>query len=96
MIGVVSGSLAVVGIVSGAPLVAIDGDPTCDLPNPRTTCPRAYTTVGGGATLLAVGLLAAAVSGTSFVLHAKWRGKRVEVMPTPTPRGGVVSARLEF
>jgi hypothetical protein len=96
VIGIVSGAFAVVGIVSGAPLVAMGGDPTCDLPNPRLTCPRVYKTTGGGATLLTFGLLAAAASGTSFYLHYKWRGTRVEVAPTPTPRGGAVSARLEF
>jgi hypothetical protein len=96
VIGIVSGAFAVVGIVSGSPLVALGGDPTCDLPDPRKTCPRVYKTTGGGATLLAFGLLAAAVSGTSFYLHYKWRGTRVEVAPAPTPRGGAVSARLEF
>jgi hypothetical protein len=96
LIGLISGGVAVVGIVSGAPLAALGGDPTCDLPNPRKTCPRVYATTGGGATLLTFGLLAAAVSGTSFYLHYRWRGHRVEVTPAPTPRGGAVSARLDF
>jgi hypothetical protein len=96
VIGFVAAGIAVVGIATGAPLVAIGGDPTCDLPEPRKTCPRVYATKGGGATLLTFGLLAAATSGTSFYLHYRWRGTRVEVTPTPTPRGGAVSARLEF
>ena len=96
VIGIVAAGLAVVGIASGAPLVAIGGDPTCDLPAPRQTCPRVYATKGGGATLLTAGLLAAAASGTSFYLHFRWRAYRVEVTPTPTPRGAAVSARLEF
>ena len=96
LISIISGGVALVGIVSGAPLVAMGGDPTCDLPSPRKTCPRVYATTGGGATLLTFGLLAAAVSGTSVYLHYRWRGTRVEVTPSPTPRGGAVSARLDF
>ncbi|MBI5480978.1 MAG: hypothetical protein HY906_19120 [Deltaproteobacteria bacterium] len=96
VIGFVAAGVAVVGIATGAPLAAFGGDPTCDLPEPRKTCPRVYATTGGGATLLTFGLLAAATSGTSFYLHYRWRGTRVEVTPTPTPRGGAVSARLEF
>jgi hypothetical protein len=96
LVGIVAAGVAVVGIAAGAPLVAVSGDPTCDLPDGRLTCPRVYRTAGGGATLLTVGLLAAAASGTSFYLHYRWRAKRVEVTPVPTPRGGAVSARLEF
>jgi hypothetical protein len=96
LIGIVSGGVAVVGIVTGAPLVAISGNPTCDLPNGRQTCPRVYKTAGGGGTLLAVGLLAAAVSGTSFYLNYRWRSYRVQVTPAPTPGGAALGARLDF
>lgn len=85
-------SLAVglVGVVVGIPLLAIDGQPTCNKPNPKESCPEVYNTVGGGATLLTFGLAGVAASGVLFYLDHRAR-KRAAAHPTVTVtplRGG--------
>ena len=65
--------IGVVGIAVGAPLVAIDGNPTCNLPNPRTSCPDVYNTVGGGAAMLTIGIAGVAASGVMFYLDHRAR-----------------------
>ena len=76
--------VGVVGIAVGAPLVAIDGNPTCSLPNPRTSCPDVYNTKGGGAAMLTLGIAGVAASGVLFYLDHRARKKAattVSVMP---------------
>jgi hypothetical protein len=92
-------SLAVglVGVVVGIPLLAIDGQPTCNKPDPKQSCPEVYNTVGGGATLLTFGLAGVAASGVLFYLDHRARKRAhptVSVMPL---RGGAfVSAGGRF
>jgi hypothetical protein len=77
------------GIVVGIPLLVIDGQPTCSLPNPRTSCPEVYNTVGGGAAMLSLGIAGVAASGTLFYFDHRARKKaapRVAIVPTA---GGV-------
>lgn len=94
-------SLAVglVGVVVGIPLLAIDGQPTCNKPNPKQSCPEVYNTVGGGATLLTFGLAGVAASGVLFYLDHRAR-KRAAAHPTvmvaPLRGGAFLSAGGRF
>jgi hypothetical protein len=88
--------VGVVGIAVGAPLVAIDGQPTCSLPNPMQTCPNVYNTVGGGATLLTLGIAGALASVPLFILDHRARAKRLSVMMAPTSGGALLSASGRF
>lgn len=83
-------SLAVglVAIAIGIPLLAIDGQPTCSLPNPKTACPDVYNTVGGGATLLTLGIAGAAASGVLFYFDHRERKKRAAPAVTLMPLQG--------
>lgn len=91
-------SLAVglVGVVVGIPLLAIDGQPTCSAPNPRTSCPDVYNTVGGGATMLSLGIAGIAASGVLFYYDHRARKARPTVMLLPTQGGVYLSAGGRF
>jgi hypothetical protein len=101
--GLAIGSLAlgVVGIAVGAPLVAIDGQPTCTPPagqDPRKYCKDVYNTVGGGATLLTVGILGLAGSGVLFYFDYRSRHQRpttVSIVPLLTG-GAMASVSTRF
>jgi hypothetical protein len=94
------GSLAVgvVGLAIGIPLVAIDGQPTCDLPNPRRSCPEVYNTGGGGGTLVAFGAAGLAASGVLFYLdyRARHRPPAARLAVTPTVGGTLLTAGGRF
>jgi hypothetical protein len=82
--------VGVVGIAIGAPLLAIDGQPTCDKPDPKHSCPEVYDTAGGGAALVTVGVLGVAAGVSLFVVDAlvrKRNAPRVSVAPL---RGGAM------
>jgi len=96
LIAMLAAVASLVGIATGAPLLALDGDPTCDLPDGRRTCPRVYATAAGGGTLVALGVVAAAVAGTSLYLHVKWRSWRVGVEPTAGSRSAFLTTRVVF
>jgi hypothetical protein len=85
-------AVGVVGIVSGAPLLAIDGRPTCDKPNPITTCPEVYNTVAGGASLVALGVAGLATAGVSFYLDHRQRSAAkspsARLLPSFAPLAG--------
>lgn len=53
----------------GGHLVALDGTPTCDVPN--VTCPRLYSTATAGSLLLGVGGLIGACVAVRY-----WRSRR--------------------
>ena len=92
-------SLAVglVGVVVGIPLLAIDGQPTCNLPNPKQSCPEVYNTVGGGATLLTFGLAGVAASGVLFYMdHRARKRAHPTVMLMPLRGGAFLSAGGRF
>ncbi|HEY3355162.1 MAG TPA: hypothetical protein VGQ83_18055 [Polyangia bacterium] len=96
-IGLVATGVAVVGFAVGVPLAAIANEPTCDRPNGRRTCPEVYTTAGGGAAFLTIGILAAGAAGTSFYLNWKFgRERALEVAPTAGPKGAGVTARWQW
>lgn len=88
--------VGVVGIAIGAPLVAIDGNPTCNLPNPRTSCPDVYNTIGGGATMLTIGIAGVAASGVLFYLDHRARKRATTVSVLPLSGGAYVSAGGRF
>jgi hypothetical protein len=88
--------VGVVGIAVGAPLVAIDGNPTCSLPNPRTACPDVYNTVGGGAAMLTLGIAGVAASGVLFYLDHRARKRATTVTLLPTQGGVYLSAGGSF
>jgi hypothetical protein len=69
----------VVGVVLtaiGIPLIAIDGNPTCNMANPRQTCPDVYDTKGGGGALLAFGIGGIAAGGVLFYFDHRARTKK--------------------
>src|SRR6476646_4132833 len=88
--------VGVVGIAVGAPLVAIDGNPTCSLPNPRTSCPDVYNTKGGGAAMLTLGIAGVAASGVLFYLDHRARKRATTVTLLPTHGGAYLSAGGSF
>jgi hypothetical protein len=89
--------VGVAGIAAGSALVAIDGQPTCGLPNPKQACPDVYNTMGGGAALLSFGLAGVAASGAMFYLDYRVRHKpHPTVMVIPTRDGAFVSAGGHF
>jgi len=88
--------VGVVGIAVGAPLVAIDGNPTCNSPNPRTSCPDVYNTMGGGATMLTLGIAGVAASGVLFYLDHRARKNATTVTLLPTQGGAYLSAGGRF
>jgi hypothetical protein len=88
--------VGVVGIAIGAPLVAIDGNPTCNLPNPRTSCPDVYNTLGGGAAMLTIGIAGVAASGVLFYLDHRARKRAATVSVLPLSGGAYVSAGGRF
>jgi hypothetical protein len=97
-LAIASAAVGLVGLAVGIPLLAIDGRPTCDLPNPRTACPNVYNTVGGGATLLTFGILGAAGSGVLFYLdhRARKRAAHPTVALFPIEGGVYVTAGGRF
>jgi hypothetical protein len=88
--------VGVVGLAVGIPLVAIDGNPTCNAPNPRTACPNVYNTVGGGATLLTLGIAGVAASGVLFYFDHRARKRAATVSVLPLQGGGMLSASGRF
>jgi hypothetical protein len=87
-----------VGLAVGIPLLAIDGDPTCDLPNPRKNCPEVYNTAGGGAALVTLGVGGLAAAGVLFYLD--YRSRHRPNVPTvslgPVSGGAMVTAGGRF
>jgi hypothetical protein len=89
--------VGVVGIAIGAPLVAIDGNPTCSLPNPRTACPDVYNTGGGGAAMLTIGIAGVAASGVLFYFdHRARKRAAASVAVTPLVGGAQLTAGGRF
>ncbi|MGZ3425433.1 MAG: hypothetical protein ACXVCV_02235 [Polyangia bacterium] len=89
-------ALGVVGLAVGIPLLAIDGNPTCSSPNPRTSCPEVYNTVGGGAAMLTVGILGLAGSGVLFYFDHRARKRATQVSLVPLNGGAYLSASGRF
>jgi hypothetical protein len=96
------GSLALgaVGIIVGAPLVAIDGRPTCDAPagvDPHKFCKNVYNTAGGGGTLLAIGIAGVAASGVLFYFDYRQRHKSTTTVSiVPVAGGGMALVGSRF
>jgi hypothetical protein len=88
--------LGVVGLAVGIPLLAIDGNPTCNSPNPRTACPEVYNTVGGGAAMLTVGVLGLAGSAVLFYFDHRARKRATTVTLMPLNGGAYLSAGGRF
>ncbi len=88
--------VGVVGLAVGIPLVAIDGNPTCSAPNPRTSCPEVYNTVGGGAAMLTLGIAGVAASGVLFYFDHRARKQAATVSLLPLNGGAYVSAGGRF
>jgi hypothetical protein len=96
-VAIASLAAGVVGLAVGIPLLAIDGNPTCNKPDARTSCPNVYNTVGGGATLLTLGLAGVAASGVLFYFDHRARNKaRPNVVVMPTVGGAFVSTGGHF
>jgi hypothetical protein len=90
--------VGVVGLATGIPLIAIDGDGTnCagePLPN-YAHCQDLYSTGAGGWVLTGVGIAALAASGVMFYLHFSSKPKEAPAgvqsfLISPTTEGGVV------
>jgi hypothetical protein len=84
-------------IAGGAALVAIDGQPTCGLANPKQSCPDVYNTVGGGAALLSLGIAGLAASGAMFYLDHRARHRpHPTITFIPTKDGAYLTASGRF
>jgi hypothetical protein len=88
--------VGVVGIVVGAPLVAIDGNPTCNSPDPKHSCPDVYNTLGGGATMLTLGIAGVAASAVLFYFDHRARKRATTVSFSPTPGGAYLSVGGQY
>ncbi|MCU1277610.1 MAG: hypothetical protein JWM53_1156 [bacterium] len=88
--------VGVVGLAIGIPLIAIDGNPTCSLPNPRQACPDVYNTVGGGAAMLTLGVAGVAASGVLFYFDHRARKRATAVSLLPLNGGLYLSAGGHF
>jgi hypothetical protein len=96
-VAIASLAAGVVGLAVGIPLLAIDGDPTCNKPNPRVSCPNVYNTVGGGAAMLTFGIAGLAASGVLFYFDHRARNKpHPSVVVIPTAGGAFVSTGGHF
>jgi hypothetical protein len=96
-VAIASLSAGLVMVVAGIPLMAIDGQPTCSLPNPRQSCSDVYNTMGGGATLLTLGVLGAAASGVMFYFdHKQRKQSRPTVWVTPLQGGAFLATGGRF
>jgi hypothetical protein len=96
-VAIVSLAVGVAGLAAGIPLLVIDGQPTCGLPNPKTACPEVYNTVGAGATLLTLGVVSLAASVVLFVYDHKARTRsRPAAMVLPTPGGAYLTVGGRF
>ncbi len=96
-VAIASLAVGVVALAVGIPLMAIDGNPTCNLPNPRTSCPDVYNTMGGGATMLTLGLAGVAASGVLFYMDHRARKKSsTTVSVLPLSGGAYLSAGGTF
>ena len=96
--GMAIGSLVVgvVGIAIGAPLLAIDGQPTCNSPNPKTSCPNLWNTAGGGAALVTLGVLGVAAGTALFVVDYTVRHRTTRVTVAPTLGGAMLTSQWRF
>jgi hypothetical protein len=79
--------VGVIGVAVGVPLLVIDGKPTCSSADATHTCKRVYNTVGGGATLVALGGIGLLASVPLF--YFDWRDRHQ--MGSLTLRTGVIS-----
>jgi len=75
-----------------------EGNPTCDLPNPKTACPNVYK--GNAVPAAMFGVVTALAAGTGvLMLVLDWRAKKKAgptVSAAPLPGGFAVGASLEF
>jgi hypothetical protein len=97
-VAIASTVAGVVGIAVGIPLLVIDGDPTCDAPNPRKNCPEVYNTAGGGAALLTLGVGGVAAGAVLFYLdyRSRHRPATPRLSFAPLAGGGLVTASGQF
>jgi hypothetical protein len=99
-VGIGSLVLGVVGIAVGAPLIAIDGQPTCDPgagKDPKTSCPDVWDTGAGGAAMVTIGVLGVAAGVSLIVVDVVVKKKRAaHVSVAPTARGAMLTGQLEF
>ena len=89
-------AVGVVALAIGIPLLAIDGNPTCSLPNPRQACPEVYNTLGGGAAMLTVGVIGVAASGVLFYFDHRARKRAAGLSLLPLNGGVHLSAGGRF
>jgi hypothetical protein len=96
-VGVGALVVGVVGIAVGAPLLAIDGEPTCDLPDPKHSCKEVYDTAGGGAALVTIGALGIA-AGVSLIVVDVVLHKRAarHVAVAPMAGGAMLTSQWQF
>jgi hypothetical protein len=93
--------VGVAGLAAGIPLTVIDGQPTCNKPDPKHACPEVYNTIGGGATLLALGVAGVAAAAPLFYLDYRSRHRKavvssLELRLGPTWGGAQATASGRF
>lgn len=82
------------GIIAGAALLALNGDPACNLPAGHTHCAERYNNTAVGTPLLVGGILAVAGGITALVIDAKHR-RAVQLKPTAGAGLGRVTVGVE-
>jgi hypothetical protein len=98
-LGIGSLVVGVVGIAIGAPLIAIDGTPTCDPgpgKDPKTQCPDVWDTKGAGGALVALGVLGVAAGVSLIVVDVMVRKHKSRVSMSPTARGAMLTGQWQF
>ncbi len=88
--------VGVVGIVAGAPLLAIDGQPTCSLPDPKHSCKNVYDTAGGGAALVTIGVAGIAAAAVLFYVDYRTRHRAARLTVAPITGGAMLSTSMRF
>jgi hypothetical protein len=89
--------IGVAGVAAGAPLIAVDGQPTCNAPNPQVSCPEVYNTLGGGVTLLVIGAAGLAASGVLFYEDHRARHRKAPAVSLlPMPGGAFATVGSHF
>ncbi len=99
-LGIGSLVVGVVGIAIGAPLIAIDGQPTCDPgagKDPKTACPDVWDTGAGGAALVTIGVLGVAAGVSLIVVDVVVKKRRAgHVSVAPLSGGAMLTSQWQF
>ena len=89
-------SAAVVSLVTGIVLLAIDNDPTCDAPFPKQQCKERYATGAAGVSFLLVGLAGASLGGWKLYQMYFAPSSKTRVVPAVETNKATLSVEWRF